>query len=128
MMEGSLSLQLRNKIVDIAGREKGREIINLLLQFGIDVITELGNVDIKLPNLEIQSINPYTGKPGPPPRAMEVVRQHQFICKINGKTDPMIQRIELDPFDYSEAEVLKVRITMIPMTNKEMYDAGLGTD
>ena len=112
MTVSKLSLELRNKIVEIAGREAGKEIVDLIMKYGIDVITELGSASAKLPGIEIETINPRPGLPG----QMEMARRHQFICKINGKSlDPMLQRVELDPFDYGDPQKLTARITLIPI-------------
>lgn len=116
-MESKVTLELKNQIYDLAGREIGRKIMDLLMQYGIDVIAEIGSISVNLPSIEISTISPF-GDPYPH-KAMEVARRHQFICKINGISSPMIQKVELDPFDYSDPEALKVRLTLLPISGKQ---------
>jgi len=118
-MDASVSIGLRKAIYDVVGSGDGKKIIDLLLKFGVDVVTEMSGISVKLPGVEIQSISP-TGQPfaasspGIVPWNSEVARSHLFTCKINGEQNPMIQRVEIDPFDYSNAEILRVRLTLIP--------------
>jgi hypothetical protein len=120
MIESKISLELRNKIIEIAGREKGKEIINLIMKYGVEIITAMSEVKVRLPSIEIESINSYTGEPGPVQNRFDAVRKHQFICKINGSQLPILQSIELDPFDYGEADLLRARLTIIPMANEDL--------
>jgi hypothetical protein len=112
----SFDLELQNKISEIAGREKGKEIIGLLIRYGIKVITQVGGVHVQLPNLEIASLTPQ-GEIGV--EKDHPARRHLFACKINGETLSMLQKVELDPFDYNDGEVFKAKLTIVPLVESK---------
>ena len=119
-MNAQISIDLKNKVYEIAGRENGKKIFEAIQEFGTSIIAELSGVSVSLPDLEIKSVNPYGVSNNFPQKAFEVARRHQFVCKIGGKSlDPMIQRIELDPFDYSDPEIFRAKITVIPVCEEQ---------
>ena len=116
-MKTSLDLELQAKISEKIGREKAREVMSLIVEYGIDVVTKLGSVGVHLPNLEIRSLTP-KGEYGTD--VNYPARRHLFECKINGESfGNMLRKIELDPFDYTDGEIFEAKITIIPIVTKE---------
>lgn len=113
-METKLDIELQKKLADLVGREKAKEVKDLLVRYGIDVVTGLGNVEIDLPGLKI------VGLAGDGSLARNhPIRQHQFVCEVNGESLINLQKIELDPFDYNSGELFQAKITIIPGLSSE---------
>jgi hypothetical protein len=115
-MDTKIDIELQKKLSDLLGREKAKEVRNLLVEYGIEVITGLGSVDVDLPGLKITGM----ASDGTVARH-HPIRQHQFVCKINGQSLLNLQRVELDPFDYNSGELFQAKITLIPGLSKETF-------
>jgi len=113
-METKLDIELQKKLADLVGREKAKEVKDLLVRYGIEVITGLGGAEVDLPGLKITGLAPDGSLARHHP-----IRQHQFECQINGESLINLQKIELDPFDYNSGELLQAKITIIPGLSSE---------
>jgi hypothetical protein len=113
-METKIDIELQKKLADLVGRDKAKEVKNLLMQYGVDVVTGLGSIDVDLPGLKIVGL----ASDGSLARN-HPIRQHQFVCEVNGKSLVNLQKVELDPFDYNSGELFQAKITLIPGLSEE---------
>jgi hypothetical protein len=116
MESSNVTVELRKKIVELAGQDIGRQVIDLLLKYGIKIVTEISSASVNLPGIEIKTIDQ---------APCNIARRCMFECKINGKSlGTMLQRVELDPFDYADGDLLRVRLTILPVLQVEGEDDG----
>lgn len=103
-----MKLELQKKLIDIVGSDKYREVAKALEEYGLEVITPVSQISVKLPTIEITSTSP-SGSLRP-----DLVRRFAFKCLINGQELPELSKIELDPFDIQDGEAYKVKMTLSP--------------
>jgi hypothetical protein len=116
----TFDLELQAKLNEVVGREKAKEVADLLIKYGINVVAKLGSVKVQLPNLEIASLTP-KGEFGA--ETDYPARRHLFACKVNGETlGAMLRKVELDPFDYSDGEIFEAKFTIVPMVESKKED------
>jgi len=108
------SLEFQSKLREAAG-SKYQDVMSLIREFGIEVLTKVSSVDAEIGSLKIRSID-QSQKPSH-------IRRFQFKCEIDGKHIDEIRRIELDPIDYTDGDLFMARITLNPII-KESTDEG----
>jgi len=111
-----LDIELQNKIIELVGREKAKELRTLLIKYGIDLVTKVSGVEVELPEIHIQSIS---SRGELSIKFLEPIRRHMFVAKVNGKMLPNLQQVKLDPFSYDDPELFTVSLKVIPGMSAE---------